>query len=83
MVSKKLTVRNEQGFHMRTASEFADAMNRYPCRVTILFQEKSINAKSILNLMAACITCGSTIELICEGEREEEALAEGSRMIEA
>ena len=30
----------------------------------------------------ACTKCGSEIELICDGEQENEALAEGAKMIE-
>jgi len=81
MVSKFLTVPNEHGFHMRPASIFAAAMAKYPCDVTVRFNGNSYNAKSMLNLMTACIQCGSDIELVCDGGQEEEALAEGAKMI--
>ena len=67
---------------MRPASVFAGAMGKYPCNVTIKFNSSVINAKSTLNLIAACIKCGSEIELICDGDKENEALAEGAKMIE-
>ena len=35
MVSKKVTITNAMGFHMRPASNFAAAMGKYPCKVTI------------------------------------------------
>ena len=35
----------------------------------ILFGEKTINAKSIMNLMASCIKMDSEIEIRCEGAR--------------
>ncbi len=82
MVSKFLTVPNAQGFHMRPASTFAAAMAKYPCNVTIKFNGNSYNAKSVLNLVAACMKCGSDIELVCDGDQENEALAEGAKMIE-
>lgn len=82
MVSKIITVPNAQGFHMRPATVFAGAMGKYPCNVTIKFKGSSYNAKSPLNLMAACMKCGSEIELICDGDKENEALAEGAKMIE-
>lgn len=83
MVSKNLTISNAQGFHMRPASVFAGAMAKYPCDVTIKFNDSNYNAKSTLNLIAACMKCGSEIELICDGERENEALAEGVQLIES
>ena len=82
MVSKFLTVPNAQGFHMRPASTFAAAMAKYPCNVTIKFNGNNNNTKSVLNLVAACMKCGSDIELVCDGDQENEALAEGAKMIE-
>ncbi len=83
MISKKFTISNAQGFHMRPASLFSAAMGKYPCNVTISFNGNNYNAKSTLNLMAACMKCGSEIELICDGEGENEALAEAGKLIES
>ena len=82
MVSKCLTVPNAQGFHMRPAGTFAAAMAKYPCKVSIKFNGKNVNAKSVLTIMAACIKCGSEIELVCDGDQEEAALEKKKKMIE-
>jgi len=82
MVSKFLTILNAQGFHMRVAGTFVSAMEKYPCKVMIKYNGSLCDAKSVFSLMTACIKCGSEIELICDGEQEEEALAEGAKMIE-
>lgn len=82
MVSKKLTLVNPQGFHMRPASLFASAMGKYSSKVTIKFNGNEYNGKSLLNIMAACIRCGSEIELVCNGADESEALAEATQLIE-
>lgn len=83
MVSKKVTVTNAQGFHMRPASVFAGAMAKYSSDVTIKFNGSDVNAKSLLNIIAACIKCGSEIEVVCNGADEEAALAEAVQMIES
>ncbi len=83
MVSKNVTLINAQGFHMRPASVFASAMGKYACSVTIKFNGNNYNAKSLLNIIAACIKCGSEIELVCDGSDENEALAEAVSMIES
>ena len=83
MVSKKVTLVNAQGFHMRPAAVFAAAMGKYPCSVMIKFNGNSYNAKSTLNLIAACMKCGSEIELVCDGPDENDALAEAVQMIES
>lgn len=82
MVSKKLTLVNPQGFHMRPASLFASAMGKYSSKITIKFDGNEYNGKSLLNIMAACIRCGSEIELVCDGADESEALAEATQLIE-
>lgn len=83
MVSQKVTLVNAQGFHMRPASVFATAMGKYSSSVTIKFNGNDYNAKSLLNIIAACIKCGSEIEIVCNGEDEKEALAEAVQMIES
>ena len=82
MVSKKLTLVNPQGFHMRPASLLASAMGKYSSKITIKFNGSEYNGKSLLNIMAACIRCGSEIELVCDGADESEALAEATQLIE-
>lgn len=83
MVSKELVLTNAQGFHMRPASVFAKAMGKYSCDVTIKFNGNQYNAKSLLNIIAACIKCGSEIEVVCDGADENEALAEAVQLIES
>lgn len=82
MVSKQLTLTNAQGFHMRPASVFASAMGKYSCNVTIKFDGNDYNAKSLLNIIAACIKCGSEILVVCDGADENEALEEATQLIE-
>lgn len=83
MVSKHFTVPNAQGFHMRPATTFATAMAKYGCNVTIRFNGTDVNGKSLMHIMAACIKCGSEIDVVCDGADEAEALAEAAAMIES
>jgi phosphocarrier protein len=83
MISKKVTIVNAMGFHMRPAMSFANAMTKYPCDVTICSNGVKTDGKSIMNIIASCIKCGMEIEVICNGEREDEALNEAVTMIES
>lgn len=82
MVSKNLTLTNGKGFHMRPASVFATTMSKFSSKITIKFNGNEYNGKSLLNIIAACIKCGSELEVICDGADENEALAEAQRLIE-
>lgn len=83
MVSKKVTIVNETGVHARPAGVLVQTAGKFKCKVQILFGDKTIQAKSILNVMAAGIKCGSEIELQCDGEDEAEALDVLVKLIES
>lgn len=74
MVSQKVTINNPTGLHLRPAGIFCNTANRFDCRVTFEYGNTSANAKSVLSVLGACIKTGDEILLICEGEKEEEAL---------
>ena len=83
MVSKSFTLANKMGFHMRPAQVFVTAMAKYSSDITIKFNGKDINGKSIMNIMAACMKCGSDITVVCSGADEEAMLAEAASIIES
>lgn len=47
MVSKKLTIVNAQGFHMRPASAFATAMGKYGCDVILKHNGKDVTQRAL------------------------------------
>lgn len=82
MISEKITIKNEQGLHMRPAGVLAKAATKYPCNVKLVVGEKEINAKSIMMIIGGCIKCGMDVEVVCSGEQEAEALAEIKQLAE-
>ena len=83
MISKTLTVVNPSGLHLRPAGVLFQAAMKFKCDVIIECGDKKIVAKSVLNVMAAGIKSGTEINLICDGEDEEEALKTLSEAIES
>ena len=66
---------------MRPAGIFCNVASRYKCKVEFVYDDNiSANAKSVLSVLGACVKAGDEIELICDGEGEEEAMA---AMVEA
>lgn len=82
MLSKKVTVVNPSGLHLRPAGVLSQTSMKFKSDVTIQSGTKTIAAKSVLNVMAAGIKCGTEVELICEGPDEEEAIKTISEAIE-
>ena len=83
MVTAKTKIVNPQGMHMRPAQLFVNTMAKYKSDVTIVFNGKNINAKSIMHLMAACIKQGSEIEIKCDGDNEEACLKAAVALVES
>ena len=83
MISKNLTVVNPSGLHLRPAGVLSQTAMKFKSDITIASGEKKIVAKSVLNVMAAGIKCGTEITLICDGEDEEEAMKTVSQAIES
>ena len=83
MISKNLTVVNPSGLHLRPAGVLSQTAMKFKSDITIVSGEKKIVAKSVLNVMAAGIKCGTEITLICDGEDEEEAMKTVSQAIES
>ena len=74
MVKQEIVVNNQSGLHARPANEFVKMAAHYPCKVTLAKGSKNYNGKSIVSVLSACVKCGSSIEIVCDGEQEEDAL---------
>lgn len=83
MVSQKITIQNKSGLHARPAGVLAQAAGKCDSSVLIVYGDKTIQAKSILNIMAAAIKCGTEVEIQCDGATEEEDLKTLISLIES
>ncbi len=67
MYQQEVLIINKSGLHARPAAEFSKAASLFQSRVNIIYQGRTINAKSIINVLAAGITTGSYITIRAEG----------------
>ena len=82
MVSESFVVKNESGLHLRPAAKLSEAALEFHCRVTLRHGTAEANAKSVLGVLGACLRCGDTFTLDCDGPDEEAALEELRRILE-
>ena len=75
MVSKKVVVINPEGLHLKPAARFCEEAMKFNSTITFTFGNTTANAKSVLSILGGCVKCGDEIEIVCNGEDEEEALA--------
>lgn len=83
MVSKKITIRNASGLHLRPTGMLCNEAIKYNASVKFQAKNTLTNAKSVLSVLGACIKCGDEIEFICEGPDEQEALDAMIRIVES
>lgn len=76
MVKEKITLKNETGLHARPASELAKLATTFKSSIKLNVNDKVVDAKSVLGIMAAGIKYNTEIEIECDGEDEEKALEE-------
>ncbi|MCM3585130.1 HPr family phosphocarrier protein [Mesobacillus maritimus] len=82
MVEKQVTVKLKTGLQARPAAMFVQEANRFSSDIFLEKDGKKVNAKSIMGLMSLAVGVGSTINLIVEGNDEEEAITKLSNYIE-
>ncbi|TGY95772.1 HPr family phosphocarrier protein [Petralouisia muris] len=75
MVSQKVIIKNPTGLHLRPAGILCKEAVKFKSLITFNFKGGTANAKSVLSVLGACIKSGDSIEFVCEGEDEEEALS--------
>ena len=74
MVSMNVKVEAAEGLHKRPAGVIAREAGKFSSDITIVYQGKRINAKSLVNIIASCIKKDAEIEIECSGDDEEAAL---------
>lgn len=83
MIQKEITIKNKTGLHLRPASNLTKIAGALKSEITLIKDDKRINAKSVLNLMSAQIEAGDTVTVEVDGENEEDDMAKIIEAIES
>ena len=74
MYTQEITVQNEVGLHARPATYFIQKANEFKSGIWVEKEERRVNAKSLLGVLALGIVTGTNIALIADGSDEKEAV---------
>lgn len=74
MIKTSLTITNKAGLHARAAARLVETVNKFNSTVELGTTEKMVDAKSILSIMLLAAGLGSELDLLIDGEDEEQAL---------
>ncbi len=73
-MEKVVIVQNEAGIHARPAALLVKVAAQYTSDINIEFKDKTINAKSIMNILSAGLQKGDEIKITAAGPDQDVAL---------
>jgi phosphocarrier protein HPr len=73
MIKITATISNKLGLHARASAKFTKLASSFPCEVFLSRNDRRVNAKSIMGVMMLAAGLGTTIEIECDGAKEQEA----------
>ncbi len=82
MLTKVIKVTDQNGLHLRPATNLCKAAVKYDCSITFSRGDSHADAKSVLSLLAAMVKQGDSITITCDGVDEESAMEEISALID-
>ena len=75
MIERILTVQNRAGIHARPAAIIAQTANKFESEITLIRDDATVNAKSIMGVIAMGAGYNTQIKLQVEGPDESEAVS--------
>jgi phosphocarrier protein len=74
MVSNIVTINHTAGLHARPASLFTQTAQQYASEISVSFEGKTVNAKSLISLLSLGVVQGSQIIINAIGDDGDDAL---------
>ncbi|EJO5348880.1 HPr family phosphocarrier protein [Clostridium botulinum] len=81
MLERELTVNSSTGLHARPATLLVKKASSFKSDLSIEFNGKKANIKSLIGVLSLGVTSGAKIKLIASGDDETLAIEEMSKLI--
>lgn len=82
MLSTNAIINNQAGLHSRAAAAFVQHTNKFICDIYINYQDKTVDAKSIMGIISLGVPYKSQIILTFDGIDEKQAMDDMLGLIE-
>lgn len=82
MVSGFAIVKNDKGIHARPSSEISIESQKYKSQITLKYNGNVANSRDVLQIIILELFKGVELEIVAEGEDEQDALDAIKAMIE-
>ncbi|MBA5850437.1 HPr family phosphocarrier protein [Clostridium sp. cel8] len=83
MVSKEVTVKSATGLHARPATLLVKKASSFKSDISIEFDGKKANIKSLIGVLSLGVTKNSTVKVIASGDDESLAVEEIVKLIDS
>ncbi len=74
MAQRIVTIKNKLGLHARAANKLVDVTTQFSSKVTLEYQAKEIDGKSIMSVMLLAAAKGAELTVTTSGQDEEQAM---------
>ena len=74
VIKKTLILEHKSGLHARPSAELCKILGKFSSKVYLTCNGTRVDAKSILNLLCACVQSGSIVEFEVNGDDAEETM---------
>ena len=81
MKTNTTAVSDPVGFHLRAAGRIVKLTKTFECEVTIRYDGRAANAKSIMGLASLAAEYNAKVEIECMGPDEDDAMAKLVQLI--
>jgi phosphotransferase system HPr (HPr) family protein len=82
MLSKELTIKNEEGLQSRPAALLVQVAGKYMSNIWIEQGSKRVNAKSIMGVLSLRLKKGDSFFIVANGDDETKAIDAITRLID-
>lgn len=83
MITKEVVVKSSTGLHARPATLLVKKASSFKSDISIEFNGKKANIKSLIGVLSLGVTSGANIKIIASGDDETLALEEIIKLIES
>ena len=83
MLQRHLEIKNKLGLHARAAAKFVRCAGRFDAEITVVRGELRVDGKSIMGVLLLAAPMGTTLEVIVDGDDEQEAAEALSELVAA
>lgn len=74
MEKREFTITSEAGIHARPATILVQAASKFSSDITLSYEGKSVNLKSIMGVMSLGVGQNAKVTITANGDDEKEAL---------